>query len=113
MFGPPDELARNLRTRIEALGITACVAVSGNFHTAVAVAKAPLPLSVRVFPQGEESTALAALPLTVFDLSERQAEYRSEALIHITVTVIFKTGPSQQRLYDKLCNRWLSPGLNI
>ncbi|MGC2161517.1 MAG: DNA polymerase Y family protein [Silvibacterium sp.] len=74
LFGPPETLARNLLTRVRALGITACIAVSGNFHAAVAVAKAPLPLSVRVVPTGEESAALAALPLTVLDLSEKQAE---------------------------------------
>jgi protein ImuB len=74
LFGPPETLARNLLTRIRALGITARVAVSNNFHAAVAVAKAPLPLSVRLIPSGEESTALAALPLSVLDLSEEQAE---------------------------------------
>lgn len=82
LFGPADTLARNLLTRVGALGISACVAVSGNFHAAVAVAKAPLPLSVRVVPTGEESTALAALPLTVFDLSEKQAETFSLWGIH-------------------------------
>lgn len=74
LFGPPDALARNLLARVGALGITACVAVGGNFHAAVAVAKAPLPLSVRVIPAGEESTALAALPLAVLDLTEEQRE---------------------------------------
>lgn len=74
LFGPPDALARSLLIRVNALGITACVAVSGNFHAAVAVAKAPLPVSVRVVPTGEESMALAALPLTALDLSERQTE---------------------------------------
>lgn len=74
LFGPPETLARNLLTRVSALGITACVAVSNNFHAAIAVAKAPLPLSVRLVPSGEESTALAALPLSVLDLSEEQAE---------------------------------------
>lgn len=74
LFGPPDALARSLLTRVSALGITACVAVSSNFHAAVAVARAPLPLSVRVIPTGEESTALAALPLMVLDLSEQQTE---------------------------------------
>ncbi len=74
LFGLPETLAQSLLARVRALGITACVAVSGNFHAAVAVAKAPLPLSVRVIPTGEESTALAALPLTVLDLSEKQAE---------------------------------------
>ncbi len=74
LFGPPEMLAQSLLARVRALGITACVAVSINFHAAVAVAKAPLPLSVRVIPPGEESTALAALPLAVLDLSEKQAE---------------------------------------
>ena len=74
LFGPPETLARNLFTRVRALGITACVAVSNNFHAAVAVAKGPLPLSVRLIPTGEESTALAELPLTVLDLTEQQAE---------------------------------------
>ncbi len=74
LFGPPDALARSLLARVNALGITACVAVSGNFHAAVAVAKAPRSLSVRVVPTGEESTGLAELPLTVLDLSEKQAE---------------------------------------
>lgn len=74
LFGPPEALARNLLMRADALGVTACVAVSRNFHAAVAIARAPLPLAVRVVPTGEESTALAALPLTVLDLSEQQAE---------------------------------------
>ncbi|MGH9586129.1 MAG: DNA polymerase Y family protein [Acidobacteriaceae bacterium] len=74
LIGSPETLARNLLARISALGITACVAVSSNFHAAIAVAKGPLPLSVRVIPPGEESTALAALPLTVLDLTEEQAE---------------------------------------
>jgi protein ImuB len=74
LFGPPETLAQTLLARIRDLGITACVAVSGSFHVAVVVAKAPLPLSVRVIPSGEESTALAALPLTVLNLSEKQAE---------------------------------------
>src|SRR5580658_4468122 len=73
LFGPPETLARNLLARVRALGVTACVAVSGNFHAAIALARAPLPLSVRVVPTGEESTALAALPLTVLDLNEQQA----------------------------------------
>lgn len=74
LFGPPETLARNLLGRVSALGITACVAVSRNFHAAVAVAKAPLPLSVRIIPTGEESTALVTLPLTVLGISKEQAE---------------------------------------
>ena len=74
LFGPPETLARNLLTRVSTLGITACIAVSSNFHAAVAVAKGPLPLSVRVIPTGEESKALAALPLKVLDLTQEQAQ---------------------------------------
>ena len=74
LFGPPETLARSLLIRVHALGITACVAVSGNFHAAAAVAKAPLPLSVRVVPTGEQSAALASLPLDVLNLSDQQAE---------------------------------------
>ena len=74
LFGPPETLARNLLTRVGALGITACVAVSTNYHAAIAAAKGPLPLSVRVIPAGEEHTALAVLPLAVLDLTEEQAE---------------------------------------
>jgi len=74
LFGPPETLARNLLARVSAMGITAYVAVSSNFHAAVAVAKAPLPLSVRVVPTGEESTALAALPLAVLGLTAEQDE---------------------------------------
>lgn len=74
LFGPPETLARNLLSRVSALGITACVAVSSNFHAAIAVARGPLPLPVRVIPAGEESTALAALPLSVLDLTSEHAE---------------------------------------
>jgi protein ImuB len=48
--------------------------VCANFHAAVAVAKAPLSLTVRVVPTGEESTALAELSLAVLDLAADQAE---------------------------------------
>src|SRR6185437_1840856 len=48
LFGPPETLARNLLTRADALGITACIAVSSNFHAAVAIAKGLSPLPVAV-----------------------------------------------------------------
>jgi protein ImuB len=73
LFGAPETLARTLLARVRALGIRASVAVSSNFHAAAAVARAPLSLSVRVVPDGEESTALASLPLSVLDLNEEQA----------------------------------------
>jgi protein ImuB len=74
LFGPPEVLARNLLARVTAIGIAASISVCANFHAAVAVAKAPLSLSVRVVPTGEESTALAELPLAVLDLAADQAE---------------------------------------
>ena len=74
LFGPPEVLARSLLNRVNALRIEACVAVSGNFHTAVALAKGlPNNGSVQVTPAGEEAAALAPLPLAVLDLSEDQA----------------------------------------
>jgi protein ImuB len=75
LFGPPESLAGNLLTRVRALGITGCVAVSRNFHAAVALAKGLPPRSrIKVIPACEESRALEPLPLTVLDLTEEQTE---------------------------------------
>jgi protein ImuB len=82
LFGPAEMLARSLLARIRALGITACVAVSGNFHASVALARAPLSLSARVVPAGDESSALASLPLAALDLTPKQAETFSLWGIH-------------------------------
>jgi protein ImuB len=75
LFGSPESLAGNLLTRVRALGITACIAVSRNFHAALALAKGLASrTAVMVVPPGEESAALAPLPLAVLDLTEEQAE---------------------------------------
>jgi protein ImuB len=75
LFGPPESLIGNLLTRVRALGITACVAVSHNFYTAIAVAKCLPPRTpMKVIPAGQESVALAPLPLSVLDITEDQAE---------------------------------------
>jgi protein ImuB len=74
LFGPPEALAQNLLTRITVLGIAAAVAVSGNFHVAVALAKGIPAQTVKVIPAGDECAALASLPLTVLDLTEDQSE---------------------------------------
>jgi protein ImuB len=75
LFGPPDTLARNLLTRVRALGITARIAVSHNFHAALSLAKGlPPRTAVKVIPAGEERAALAPLSLAVLDLTEDQAE---------------------------------------
>lgn len=75
LFGPPESLAKNLLTRVRALGITACIAVSSNLHAAVALAKGMRPqTAVKMISAGEESAALALLPLAVLDLTEEQTE---------------------------------------
>jgi protein ImuB len=74
LFGPPEALAQNLLARVSALGIAAAIAVSGNFHAAIALAKGIPAQTVQVIPAGEECAALASLPLTVLDLTEDQSE---------------------------------------
>jgi protein ImuB len=74
LFGPPETLAQNLLTCVSALGIAAAIAVSGNFHAAVALAKGIPAQTAKVIPAGEECAALAPLPLTVLDLTENQSE---------------------------------------
>jgi protein ImuB len=75
LFGPPDTLASNLLTRVKALGITARIAVSRNFHAALSLAKGlPPRTAMKVIPAGEERAALAPLSLAVLDLTEDQAE---------------------------------------
>ena len=75
LFGPPEMLALNLLQRVRAVGFAARIAVSSNFEAAVCVAKGSSARDViRVVPTGEEATALAALPVTVLDLTESQAE---------------------------------------
>lgn len=75
LFGPPKSLAGNLLTRIKALGITTCIAISRNFHAAIAVAKELSPRTpIKVIPSDDESAVLAPLPLAVLDLTEEQRE---------------------------------------
>jgi protein ImuB len=75
LFGPAEILASNLLARIRALGIMACIAISHNFHAAVATAKGLTARSpVQIIPEGEENDALASLPLAVLGLTEEHAE---------------------------------------
>lgn len=75
LFGPPQKLAQTLLERMHALGIAACIAVSRNFHAAVALTKGLTRRSpMQVVAAGEEIIALAPLPLSVLDLSEQQSE---------------------------------------
>lgn len=74
LFGPAEVLAQKLLSRVRQLGITACVAVSSNFHTATALARGmSLQPAVQVITAGEERAALTSLPLMVLELSEEQA----------------------------------------
>ncbi len=75
LFGPPLMLAKQIRQRLRSVGIVASVTISANVHTAVCLARGlrgGVPL--RVVPRGEEAKALAALPVTVLDITEAQDE---------------------------------------
>lgn len=75
LFGPPQTLAQTLLGRIRALGIAACIAVSRNFHAAIALAKGLPPRTpIQVVAESEERAALAPLPLSVLDIADPQAE---------------------------------------
>lgn len=75
LFGPAPVLAHKLLEQLNSLGMTACMAISRNFHAAILAAKAlTVPDPVQVIPPGEEKEALARLPLQVLDLTEEQAE---------------------------------------
>jgi protein ImuB len=75
LFGSPEVLARSLLNQVKALGITGCVTVCGNFHSAVSLAKGLAPRgTIKIVSSGEEPFALASLPLTVLDLTIEQAE---------------------------------------
>ena len=83
LFGRPETLAQNLLARVRALGVTACIAVSSSFHTAIAVAKgSSAKRAINVVSVGEEQSALASLSLHVLDLTEKQAETFSLWGIH-------------------------------
>ena len=75
LFGPAEAQAQKLLKRVSALGMTGCIAVSGNFHSAIALARGLSPrTAAQVVRRGEEAAALAPLPVSVLDLTEEQAE---------------------------------------
>lgn len=74
LFGAPVELVRELLKRVRNVGITATVAVSGNFHAALCMARGMSGrMPVTIIPTGEEQSRLAPLPLRVLELDETQA----------------------------------------
>jgi protein ImuB len=81
LFGPPEALAREILASTKALGVTACVAISRNFHAATVLAKGLSPrTSLKIIPAGEEAAALAPLALSVLDLTEEHLEVFCSAL---------------------------------
>jgi len=83
LFGPPATLAHDMNECIQALGIAASIAVSGNFYTAVSMARGRSSRTgITVIAPGEERSALASLPLSVLDLSPEHAETFSLWGIH-------------------------------
>lgn len=83
LFGSPQALAAALLARVTTFGIDACVAVSCNFHAAICFARGmPQGKNILIIPWGEEAAALSALPLTVLDLTDEQAEIFSLWGIH-------------------------------
>ena len=75
LCGPPDKLARALLRRVNAVGLHASIAICGNVHASIALARGmPSTDQVVVVPRGEECAALSTLPPSVLDLSEAQSE---------------------------------------
>lgn len=75
LLGPPAVLSASLQSSLKALGITASIAISANFHATLSLARSISPRSaVLIVPAGSEHIALASCPLSVLDLPEQQAE---------------------------------------
>ena len=74
LFGAPRMLANTLLERVRALGIDAQAAVNHNFEAAICLARGTRSRAPQIIAQGEESSALAPLPLSVLELSTDHAE---------------------------------------
>lgn len=73
LFGPPAALAAGLIRSLQSAGLIASIAIAKNFHAACSLAIARNS-GVHVIPAGQKSSVLAALPLSVLDLTEQQTE---------------------------------------
>jgi protein ImuB len=83
LFGPAEMLAKNLLQRVRSLGISARIAVSGNLHAAISLARGMSSgVSIKIVPAGEEASALSPLPLHVLDLTAAQTEIFSLWGVH-------------------------------
>ena len=73
--GLPETLSHDLLARVRVLGLHACIAISSNIHTAALLVKGMSSRTpLKNILAGEESAALAMLPLTVLSLTEEQEE---------------------------------------
>ncbi|HEX6774185.1 MAG TPA: DNA polymerase Y family protein [Acidobacteriaceae bacterium] len=83
LFGSPETFARKVLGRVNALGFTASIAISHNFHAAACLAKGLLSHNdFRVIAPGHEAESLASLPLSVLDVTDEQAKTLSLWGIH-------------------------------
>ncbi len=73
LLGPSEVLARDLLRRVEILGVSASVAISRNFYTALSYVRGSSSRIAFIAP-GNEGPALAPLPLKVLDISSEHAE---------------------------------------
>jgi protein ImuB len=73
LLGPPQVLARELLRRVQVLGVSASVAISRNFYTALSYVRGSSSRIAFIAP-GNEGDALAPLPLKVLDVSSQHAE---------------------------------------
>ncbi len=73
LFGTPDVLGESLLKKAQALALQASIAICGNVHAALCLARGRSS-GVRVIPRGKEGAALAPLPLMVLDLTPEHAE---------------------------------------
>jgi protein ImuB len=75
LFGPPLLLAKLIRQRIRSVGVVASVTVSANLNTAICLARGlKNGVAIHVVPRGDEARALAALPVSVLDVTAPHAE---------------------------------------
>lgn len=72
LFGPPDLLVQRIRSAMISAGFQISIAVSENFHCARI--RAAHARGIVLIAGGEESRALASLPIQSLNLSEEHAE---------------------------------------
>jgi protein ImuB len=73
LLGPPAILSETLQSSLREVGVVGSIAVSNNFHAALCLARS-ISSRLKIVPAGQESTALASLPLSVLDMSSDHAE---------------------------------------